>query len=84
MVHGARPVYPKEAKRAHIQGVVKVEYVITKTGEVKDLHVVSGNAVLVPAAIAAARTWHFAPCRAAGSEPIEVKSQSDISFTQSQ
>ena len=84
MIHSSRPVYPKEAKEAHIQCVVKVEYVITKTGEVRDLHAISGNPVLIPAAIAAATKWRFAPCRLFGSEPIELKSQSDIQFTLAQ
>jgi len=84
MIHSVRPVYPKEAKRARIQGVVKVEYLITKTGEVTDLYVISGDPVLVPAAIAAVTRWRFAPCRVDGSEPGEVKSQSDISFTLNQ
>src|SRR5258708_30925341 len=84
LVHDVRPVYPKQAKMAHIQGVVKVEYVITKTGEIRDLHVLSGDPVLVPPAIAAVTEWRFAPCRVNGSEPIEVRSQSNISFTLNQ
>jgi TonB family protein len=85
MVRGARPVYPKKAKMARIQGVVKAAYVITKTGEVRDLHVVSGDPALVPAAIAAVTQWRFAPCQAPGmSEPVEIRTQSNISFTLSQ
>ncbi len=48
MIHGVRLVYPKAAKRAHIPGVVKLNIVITKTGEVGDLHVISGDPTLVP------------------------------------
>lgn len=55
MIHGARPVYPKEAKRAHIEGVVKVQFIITKTGEVAELQVLSGDPVLVRAAIEAVK-----------------------------
>jgi outer membrane biosynthesis protein TonB len=69
---------------ARIQGDVKVDYITTKTGEVRDLHVVSGDPVLVPATIAAVTEWRFAPCRVFGSEPIEVKLQSVISFTLNQ
>jgi hypothetical protein len=42
------------------------------------------NTVLIPAAIAAATKWRFAPCRPFGSVPIELKSQSDIQFTLAQ
>jgi TonB family protein len=70
---------------ARIQGVVKVEYVITKTGDVRDLHVVSGDPLLVPAAIAAVTQWRFASCRVPGTtEPVERRTQSDISFTLNQ
>jgi TonB family protein len=85
LVHYVRQVYPKQAKMARIQGVVKVAYVITKTGEVRDVHVVSGDPVLVPAAIAAVTQWRFAARRIPGmSEPVETRTQSDISFTLSQ
>jgi len=84
MIHYVPPVYPKEAKRARIHGVVIVDYVIAKTGEVRDLHVVSGDPVLIPAAIAAAKLWRYAPCRPIDSEPVEVKLRSNIPFTLSQ
>jgi len=35
------------AKRAQIQGVVKFSVVITKTGDVAELHLTSGNPVLI-------------------------------------
>ena len=34
MIHGARPVYPKEAKTAHIEGVVKVDSSSPRPGQV--------------------------------------------------
>jgi TonB family protein len=83
MIHYARPVYPKEAKREHIEGVVKFSVVITKTGDVGELHMVSGDPVLVPAGIEAVKKWRYAPCRLNG-EPVEVKTQIDVSFTLSQ
>jgi TonB family protein len=85
LVHYVRQAYPKQSKMARIQGAVKIAYVITKTGEVRDLHVVSGDPVLVPAAIAAVTQWRFAPCRVPRmSEPVERRTQSDISFTLNQ
>jgi TonB family protein len=85
LVHYVRQVYPKQAKVARIQGVVKVAFVITKTGEVRDLHVLSGDPMLVPAAIAAVTQWRFAPCRVPGmSEPVETRTKEDISFTLNQ
>ena len=86
-IHSARPVYPKAAKKARIQGVVTVEFTITKSGEVRDVHALSGNPVFVPAAIAAAREYRFAPCRIPtlpDSEPLERKSQLQFSFNLNQ
>jgi TonB family protein len=83
MIHGVRPVYPKKARAMHIEGVVKLNIVVTKTGEVAELHAVSGNPILVPAAIAGVKRWRYAPCRLNG-EPIEIKTQVDVPFTLSQ
>jgi TonB family protein len=83
VTHSARPVYPKAAKRGHIQGVVTVEFTITKSGEVRDVRALSGDPVFVPAAIAAASAYRFAPCRIPtlpNSEPLEYKSQLQFSF----
>lgn len=84
MVHYARPVYPEEARRARIQGIVRVAYLITKTGEPRDLKVLSGDPALVPAALAAVAQWRFAPCRVDGSDLIEPKVTSDVQFTLNQ
>ena len=83
MIHGVRPAYPKEARRAHIEGVVKLNIVVTKTGEVTEFHVISGNPILVPAAIGAVKQWRYAPCHVNG-EPVEIKTQVDVPFTLSQ
>lgn len=83
MIHGPRPRYTKEARLAHIEGVVQFGVSITKTGEVADLHVISGNPLLVAAATTAVKQFRYAPCRVNG-EPVEVKTKIDISFTLSQ
>jgi outer membrane biosynthesis protein TonB len=62
---------------------VKLDVVVTKTGEAGELHLVSGNPALVPAAIEAVRQWRFAPCRLNG-EPIEVKTEIIVPFTLTQ
>ena len=84
MVHYVRPVYPKKAKVGHVQHLVRIAYLITKTGEVRDLQVLSGDPALVPAALAAVAQWRFAPCRVDGSDPIEQKVTSDVQFTLNQ
>ena len=60
---------------------MKVQFIITKTGEVAELQVLSGDPVLVTAAIEAVKKWRFARCRVDGSEPVEIKTESKVSFT---
>jgi len=53
------PVYPREARLAGIQGQVKLLLVIGLHNEVAELHAVSGNPLLVEAAMTAMRQWKF-------------------------
>jgi protein TonB len=78
-----RPTYPKEAKKAQVQGVVRVQALITKSGEVSEPQVLSGDPALVPAALAAVRQWRYAPTELRG-EPVEVRTTIDVNFTLNQ
>ena len=53
------PVYPPIAKAAHVSGTVVLVATISKTGEVEDLHAVSGPAMLQQAAQEAVKTWRY-------------------------
>ena len=53
------PVYPKEARLAGIQGEVKMLLVIGLHNEVAELHALSGDPLLVEAAMTAMRQWKF-------------------------
>ena len=55
------PVYPPEAERQGIQGQVMVKFVISETGDVESAEAISGDPLLVPAAVAAAKQWKFKP-----------------------
>jgi len=83
LIHEVRPVHPKDAKRARIQGDVKLNIVITKTGEVSEANLVSGNPALAAAAIEAVKQRRFAPCRLKG-EPVEVKTEVVVPFNLNQ
>jgi periplasmic protein TonB len=50
-----RPIYPAIAKAAHVEGKVIVEAIISRTGTIESLHVVSGPPMLRRAAIDAIR-----------------------------
>jgi TonB family protein len=83
LIHYVRAVYPEEAKKKRIQGVVSLRAIISKTGELRDIQVLEGNPLFVPAALAAARQWRYSPCLFK-SRPIEPVTNPLIDFTLTQ
>lgn len=69
------PVYPVEAKKAGIQGMVVLRVTIEKDGSVSNLKVVRGNPELAKAALDAVRQWRYAPSEKA------LITEVDINFT---
>lgn len=61
VVHRVDPVYPEEAKRANLQGVVVLATVIGRDGSVEKVMPVSGPDMLTSAAMDAVRWWRFQP-----------------------
>jgi protein TonB len=74
-----RPVYPAIAKAAHVAGTVVVEAVISRTGAIESLHVVSGPAMLQGAAIDAIRAARYTPYKLNGI-PTEVQTTITVNF----
>jgi periplasmic protein TonB len=60
------PVYPAIAKAAHVEGTVVVEAIISRTGTIESLHVVSGPVMLQRAAIDAIQAARYQPYRLNG------------------
>ena len=65
------PVYPEIANAAHVQGAVILHAIISKTGEVEKLDVISGPSMLTASAMEAARQWKYKPYLLNG-EPMVV------------
>ncbi len=74
-----RPIYPRLALMAHIQGTVVLQAILGTDGSVQDLKVVSGHPLLVEAALDAVRTWRYQPTLL-NSEPVEVLTEIDVNF----
>jgi periplasmic protein TonB len=74
-----RPVYPAIARAAGVQGSVVVEAVISKTGTIESLHVVSGSMMLQNAALEAIREARYRPYRLNG-EAVEVQTTITVNF----
>jgi len=73
-----RPIYPREARLAHTEGVVKLVLVIGVDGSVVDLQAVSGDPVLLESTVKAVRQWRFTIGGFVG-EPREM--EVPLSFT---
>ena len=73
------PMYPLIAKTARVEGMVVLNIVINKKGELADVKVVSGPAMLARGALDAVRQWRFKPYIVDGNA-IEIESQVAMSF----
>ncbi len=79
LVQKVEPVYPLLARQARIQGVVRFTAIIGKDGRIRNLHLVRGHPLLVPAATEAVRQWVYRPTLL-NREPVEVVTQIDVPF----
>jgi protein TonB len=73
------PVYPVLARNARIQGDVVLTAVISAEGQITQLKVLSGHALLVQAALDAVKQWRYRPFLLNG-QPIEVETTVTVSF----
>jgi TonB family protein len=80
LISQPKPVYPPDAKLAHVSGIVHLSAVIGKEGNVINLAVISGHPLLVPSAVEAVRQWVYQTTLLNG-EPVEVVTQIDVNYT---
>jgi len=79
LVKKAAPKYPEEARQNHIQGAVVLRALISRTGDVEDLTLISGDPALARAAIKAVKKWKYRPYIFQGN-PVEVDTQIIVNF----
>ena len=73
------PDYPAQAKRANIEGTVMLRVSIDRSGAVERVQVLSGPAVLVPAAVSAVKDWRYLPALLNG-EPVKSEQYVSVDF----
>ena len=73
------PDYPAIAKQLKIQGVVELEAIVSETGAVEKVNIVSGNPVLTKPAVEALKKWKFNPFQADG-KAVKVLAQINMNF----
>jgi protein TonB len=76
---GASPVYPPIARAAHVSGAVVLHAIISKSGSIENLEVISGPEMLRNAATEAVRSWRYKPYILNG-EPTEVETTVTVNF----
>jgi TonB family protein len=72
--------YPMLGQHAKVQGSVVLQAVVAADGTIENLRVLSGPAILAPAAQQAVREWRFKPYIQNG-QPVETKAKITVNFS---
>jgi periplasmic protein TonB len=80
LIRKVQPNYPPLARQARIQGTVILHAEISKDGTIQNLQLVSGHAMLAPAAIEAVKQWRYKPYLLNG-EPVAVETEVVVNFS---
>ncbi len=73
IVQHSAPAYPPLARSMALQGIVRLEAVVSPDGTVKTVAIKGGHPVLAQAAVNAVRQWKWERGAHETSEPVEVK-----------
>ena len=79
LIRRVDPVYPALAQQARIQGVVRLNLLISREGTVVNITVLSGHPLRTGAAIDAAKKWIYQPTLLNGA-PVEVVTSASVPF----
>jgi TonB family protein len=74
------PVYPAEAKAAHVQGAVILHAVISREGAIDSLQFISGPEALRQSAMDAVQQWRYKPYLLNG-KPMAVDTTITVNFS---
>jgi TonB family protein len=79
LVHRVEPLYPEEARRNHVSGMVIVQTVIDENGHVTRAEALQGPPELAQAAVDAVKQWTWKPGTQAG-KPVPVLFNLTVNF----
>jgi protein TonB len=83
LLNKVQPIYPPLARQTRIAGTVRLHALISKSGSVESLEVLSGHPLLVRAAMDAVQQWRYRPTLLNG-EAVEVDTTIDVIFSLNQ
>ena len=79
LVSQVTPLYPLQARQAHIRGTVVLQAVIGKDGSVQSVRALRGDPMLIQSAVDAVKKWRYKPYYLNG-EPVEAETQISVNF----
>ena len=79
LVHRVDPIYPAEARKDSLQGIIALDIFVSQDGSVIGMRALNGPDVLAKAAMDALRWWKFSPYRVNG-EPVEIETTVAVEF----
>jgi protein TonB len=79
IIEKTQPLYPPIAKAAHVSGAVVLHAVISKSGTIQGLTVISGPEMLRASALDAVSHWRYKPYLL-NNEPTEVDTTITVNF----
>src|SRR5580698_880635 len=74
-----KAAYPDQAREKQLQGQVMVKMLVSETGDVDSVEVLSGDPILAKAAVEAAAKWKFKPFIKNG-KPVQVFTKVPFDF----
>lgn len=75
----AKPIYPPDARRQGLEGVVTLEVRVRETGDVEKVTVLRGDEPFASAAVSAVERWRYVPARRDG-QPVAVVAHQNVRF----
>jgi TonB family protein len=79
LIQQVDPVYPPLARQARIQGLVRFNVIVGNDGHIRNIALINGHPLLVPAAQEAVKQWVYRPTLLNG-DPVEVATTVDVNF----
>jgi TonB family protein len=77
--HKVEPIYPAQARMARVGGAVTLRATVGTDGKVREVRVISGNPLLVHAAVDAVSQWRYKPYQL-NNQPVAVQTGIVIIF----
>ena len=78
-IHDVRPIWPEEAQRARVQGIVIVEFTVGADGAVAGARILRGIPLLDQAALDCVRQWRYEPTLMNGRQ-VPFKMTAAVTF----